>query len=107
MINLMLRKFALELVKNIEIDIHGQTEILEMNNVTGDFKFVVMEKYLNEGNELPFFEKLVMDFYFWIKKRSLSEEKAFGLDPAYVLIEKFHLLISPISQVFLKRIYPN
>ena len=47
----MLRKFALELVKNIEIDIHGQTEILEMNNVTGDFKFVVMEKYLSDGNE--------------------------------------------------------
>jgi KUP system potassium uptake protein len=107
MISLMLRKVVQDLTKSNEIDIRGYGELLEMNNVIGDFKFVVMEKYLSENNELPFFEKIVMDFYFWIKKRSLSEEKGFGLDQGNVLVEKFPLLVSPVRTVNIKRIYGN
>lgn len=72
--------------------------------MTGDFRFVVMEKFLSLDNELPFFQKIVMDIYFFIKKFALPEEKAFGLDTSSVTVEKVPLIVKPISGLKLKRI---
>ncbi len=79
-------------------------ESLNKNNVIGDFKFVVLEKFLSYDNELPFFEKVVLNTYFIIKKYSLSEAKAFGLDSSSVKIEKFPMIISPPKTLNLHRI---
>ena len=59
--------------------------------------------HLSQDNELPFFERVVMKLYFWLKELSLSEERGFGLDPANVTIEKFPLIVSPIPNFNLKR----
>ena len=80
-INLMFRKVVEDLVKNREVNITSRYESLERNNVVGDFQLVVMEKYLSQDNELPFFERVIMKLYFWLKETSLSEERGFGLDP--------------------------
>ncbi|HRF17344.1 MAG TPA: KUP/HAK/KT family potassium transporter, partial [Chitinophagaceae bacterium] len=59
-INLLFRKVVEDLVTNKEVNITSRYESLEKNNVTGDFSFVVMEKYLSQDNELPFIERLIM-----------------------------------------------
>ena len=89
------------------MNIYSRYESLERNNIVGDFEFIVMEKYLSNDNELPFFEKLVMRLHFWIKEISLSEERGFGLDPSVVKVEKFPLIVSPVSGVPLKRVFTN
>ena len=104
-INLMFRRVVEELVQNKEVNITSRYESLERNNVVGDFQFIVMEKYLSQDNELPFFERVVMKLYFWLKEISLSEERGFGLDPSNVTIEKFPLIVAPVQGVKLKRIY--
>jgi KUP system potassium uptake protein len=91
-------------VKNMEVDITSRYESLNRKNLIGDFKFVVMEKFLSYDNELPFYEKIVMDIYFTLKKLSLSEEKAFGLDTSSVTIEKVPMIVAPVRQISLKRI---
>lgn len=63
-----------------------------------------MEKYLSQDNELPFFERIVMKIYFWLKEVSLSEEKGFGLDTSNVVVEKFPLVVSAVSNLRLKRV---
>jgi KUP system potassium uptake protein len=63
-----------------------------------------MEKFLSQDNELPFWEKMVMKFHFWLKEVSLSEERGFGLDPSSVVVEKFPLVVSQPSPIRLKRI---
>ena len=73
--------------------------------MVGDFQFIVMEKYLSQDNELPFFERVIMKLYFWLKELSLSEERGFGLDPSNVNIEKFPLIVAPVQGVKLKRVY--
>ena len=103
-INLMFRKVIEDLVSNMEVNINSRYESLERNNVVGDFQFVVMEKYLSNDNELPLFEKVVMRLHFWLKEISLSEERGFGLDPGFVTVEKFPLIVSPVPQISLKRI---
>ncbi len=105
-INLMFRKVVSDLVANKEVNIISRYESQEKNNVAGDFQFVVMEKYLSQDNDLPFFERIIMKFYFWLKDISLSEERGFGLDPSTVTIEKFPLIVSPVSNLKLKRILP-
>ena len=103
-VNLMFRKVVEELVANQEVEINSRYESLSQSKVVGDFQFMVMEKYLSQDNELPFMEKLVMKFHFWLKDHSLSEEKGFGLDQANVTVEKFPLIVAPVTKLRLKRV---
>jgi KUP system potassium uptake protein len=104
-INLMFRKVVADLVANKEVNIYSRYESLERNNVVGDFQFIVMEKYLSQDIELPFIEKMIMRLYFNIKEFSLSEERGFGLDVSNVTIEKFPLIVAPVPNLNLKRIF--
>lgn len=103
-INLMFRKVVEDLVANKEVNIISRYESLASSNTVGDFQFMVMEKYLSQDNELPFIEKVVMKFYFLLKDLSLSEERGFGLDAANVTVEKFPLIVAPVTNVKLKRV---
>ena len=103
-INLMFRKVVEDLVSNKEVDIRSRYDSLNKNNISGDFKFVVIEKYLSYDNELPIFEKLILNAYYFIKPYSLSEAKAFGLDSSSVKVEKFPMLFKAPKMINLKRI---
>ena len=103
-INLMFRKVVEDMVSNKEVNITSRYESLQRNNIAGDFEFIVMEKFLSQDNELPFWERGVMKLYFWLKEVSLSEEKGFGLDASNVTVEKFPLVVAPVKSLKLKRI---
>ncbi len=104
-IGFMFRKVIEDLVKNNEVNITSRYESLERSNVVGDFQFIVMEKYLSSDNELPFFEKIIMNIHFRLKEAILSEERGFGLDPSFVTVEKFPLMVSQIPQISLRRVF--
>lgn len=103
-INLMFRKVVQDMVKNGEVDITSRYESLSRNNVIGDFKFIIIEKFLSYDNDLPWHERIIMDMYFVLKKISLSEGRAFGLDSSSVKIEKFPLVIQPHREMNLTRV---
>lgn len=103
-INLMFRKVVQDLVKNGEVDITSRYESLNRNNVIGDFKFIIIEKFLSYDNDLPWHERVILDAYFVLKKISMSEGRAFGLDSSSVKIEKFPLVIHPHREINLKRV---
>ena len=103
-INLMFRKVVEDMVSNKEVNITSRYESLQRNNIAGDFEFIVMEKFLSQDNELPFWERVVMKLYFWLKEISLSEEKGFSLDASNVTVEKFPLVVAPVKSLNLKRI---
>jgi KUP system potassium uptake protein len=103
-INLLFRKVVEDLVNNREVNIISRYESLERSNVAGDFSFIVMEKYLSEDNDLPILERMVMRIHFWLKEISLSEEKNFGLDVSNVTVEKFPLIVSPVTKLKLRRV---
>jgi KUP system potassium uptake protein len=103
-INLYFRKVVENLVKNGEVDITSKYESLNKQNIIGDFRFVVLEKFLSYENKLPLYERLVMQAYFFIKQFTNSEDKWFGLDSSSVKIEKVPLVIRPDEKVVLHRI---
>ncbi|MBG8553494.1 KUP/HAK/KT family potassium transporter [Hymenobacter guriensis] len=103
-INLYFRKVVEDLVRNKEVDITSRYESLSKQHVTGDFRFVVLEKFLSVENEFPWVEKLVMQAYFYIKQFIASEDKYFGLDTSSVKVEKVPLVITPVREVALQRV---
>ncbi|MBL7893771.1 MAG: KUP/HAK/KT family potassium transporter [Bacteroidia bacterium] len=103
-INLMFRKVVEDLVRNKEVDITSRYDSLQKNNISGDFKFVVIEKYLSYDNDLPFTEKVILEIYDVLKNLSLSEARAFGLDSSSVKVEKFPMVFKTPSFLNLKRI---
>ncbi len=104
-INLMFRRVVEDMVKRKEVNIISRYESLSKNNIAGDFRFIVMSKFLSHDNDLPLRERLIMRGYFYLKKISLSEERGFGLDSSFVTIEKFPLVIQPVTNLKLRRVY--
>lgn len=103
-INMMFRKVVEELVANKEVNIISRYESLANSNTVGDFQFMVMEKYISQDTELPFYERIVMKLHFWLKDFSLSDERGFGLDPSNVTVEKFPLMVGVTPKMRLKRV---
>lgn len=103
-VNLMFRKVVEDMVKNKEVDITSRYKSLNKNNIIGDFRFIVIEKFLSYENELPFYEKVILDVHSFLKHLGLSEAKAFGLDTSSVTTEAVPLIITPPKELNLKRI---
>ena len=105
--NLMFKKVVEDLVTNREVNVTSRYESQQKNNVVGDFKFIVLEKFLSQDNELPLIERIVMRLHFWLKQLSLSEERGFGLEQSNVVVEKFPLIIALTTKLKLKRVFSN
>jgi KUP system potassium uptake protein len=103
-IQYMFRKVVEEMVANKEVNVVSRYESLSKNNVVGDFRFIVMEKFLSRDNALPVWERMMMRAYFLLKKVSLSEERGFGLDSSDVTLEKYPIIVSAIPDFNLTRI---
>ena len=103
-INLMFKEVIKDMVQKGEVDITSRYESLNKNNIIGDFKFVLSEKYLSHDSDLLWHEKIIMNSYFFIKKLSLSEESAFGLDSSSVKVEKFPMVLHAPENIGLTRI---
>jgi len=104
-INLFFRKVVEDLVLNKEVDITSRYESLNRQNITGDFRFIVLERYLALENNLPFMEEMIMKIYFGIKSITTSEDKWFGLDSSSVKVEKVPLVLTPSEKIRMKRVY--
>jgi len=94
-LNLMFREVVREMVANGELSVTSKYTSLKNLHIAGDFRFIVMEKYLSYENSLNFYTKFILNLYFVIKNLSMSEDKAFGLDISAVLVEKVPLVVAP------------
>lgn len=103
-VNLLYRKVIEDLVKNGEVDITSQYKSLNKHKIAGDFRFVLLEKHLSKFSKLSFYERSIMDYYFILKKLSLSEERSFGLDSSYVDVEKVPLIFVTPDDIELNRL---
>jgi len=102
-IDLYLKKVIADMVKSHEVDVRSRYNSLYNQNIAGDFRFVVLEKYLAEENSLPFWENLVMRTYFFLRQFTTSEYKWFGLEASNVKVEKVPLVIRPLRNIHLER----
>lgn len=100
---LYFKRIVQELIQNQELNLHIRPDGSTKYNSEPDFKFVVIEKFLSVENEFTLREGILLNTYFLLKRYSLSDERAFGLDKCDVIIEEVPLVYQPVNQVALQR----
>ena len=103
-INLFFRKVVENMVSRGEVDIQSRYASLHGSNLVGDFRFVLIDKYLSGDNDLSLLPRLALRGYFLLKQIGQSPEKAFGLETSSVYTEKFPLIVKPVEGITLNRI---
>jgi len=103
-INLLFRKVVEEMVRCGEVTLNPKYQPLRAQaNSIGDFRFIVINRFLSYENELDITDTFVMNGYFALKNVSLADERAYGLDTQNVQTEKMPLIVSPAEYVRLRR----
>ncbi len=100
--NLLFRKVVSDMVAQKRVNITSRYDSLHKQNLTGDFCFVVLEKYLSQDCQLSIYEEIIMDIYYFLKPITLAETSAFGLDTSSVIVEKVPIVIGGVREVTLK-----
>ena len=104
-INLLFRKVVEELVRCHEITLKPKYRPLGATpDFIGDFRFVVINRFLSYENDLASLDTFVMNGYFGLKRLSLADERAYGLDTQNVETEQVPLVVRPAEFVRLKRV---
>ncbi len=102
-VELYFKKIVQELVERKELNLHIRPDGSTKYNAEPDFKFIIIEKFLSVENEFELKDSWMLTSYFWLKRLSLSDEKAFGLDKSDVEIENVPMIYSPASNLELNR----
>ena len=100
---LYFKKIVQELVAMKELNLHIRPDGSSKYNNAPDFKFIVIEKFLSVENEFSLKDGLLLNAYFSLKRMSLSDEIAFGLDKSDVVIEQIPLVYQQVSAIDLVR----
>lgn len=101
--NLFMKKVVEELVEKEELTVHSRYHTLNSKYPTGDFRFVLVQEFLSNENELPWAEQFIMDIYLTIKGLISSPKNWFGLDADSVVVEDAPLVLQPVKALDLKR----
>lgn len=102
--NVFMKKVVEDLLEREELSIQSRYHTLAGKYPTGDFRFVLIQEFLSNENELPWHEQLIMDVYLTLKSWVSSPQNWFGLDSDSVDLEKAPLVLQPVRSVPLKRI---
>jgi KUP system potassium uptake protein len=102
--NVFMKKVVEELVENEELTVYSRYHTLSSKYPTGDFRFVLMQEFLSNENELPWAEQLILSIYLTVKSWVSSPKNWFGLDSDSVDVEKAPLVLQPVKEVNLKRL---
>lgn len=102
-VELYFKKIVQDLVQNKELNLHIRPDGSSKYNAEPDFKFIIIEKFLSVENDFEFKDGWLLTSYFWLKRLSLSDEKAFGLDKSDVAIENVPMIYSPVANLELNR----
>lgn len=102
-VELYFKKIVQDLVERKELNLHIRPDGSTKYNSEPDLKFIIIEKFISVENEFALKEGWLLTSYFWLKKLSLSDERAFGLDKSDVAIEEYPMVYSPANNLELNR----
>jgi len=71
---------------------------LTKHGIPADFRFVHIDRRVNQNIELPLLEKLAINIYYYFKRIGIGDVSAFGLDSSIVTVERIPLTIPSRSK---------
>ncbi|MGD9978270.1 MAG: KUP/HAK/KT family potassium transporter [Bacteroidales bacterium] len=103
-INRYFNQVITEMVLNKEISIISSYRSLNKHGIAGDFRYIIIDRIQTVDINLTSFERFIMNAYEVVKKFSISNIKAYGLDTSNVTIEQVPLGISKSIEPEFQRI---
>ena len=92
-----------EMQKSKEVEITSRHPTLQKYDVPGDFRFVLMRSFLSYENDLPLVQNIIMRTYYFLRRFSIREDAAYGLDASNVEIENIPIVVATPKDVKLVR----
>jgi len=92
-INLYFREVIEDLVKSGEISMVSQYESLKVHSIPADFLFVNLDRILISDYKLPPLKIFIMGLHNFVRRMSINDVKALGLDTSNVIEEKVPIVI--------------
>lgn len=96
-VNVLFKNVLEHLIESQEINVISKYDSLQAHHIPADFKYVLISKIISHDSHLPWYESMIMSAYVLLKKISLSDGKAFGLDSSSVKVEEYPVIVHPIS----------
>jgi KUP system potassium uptake protein len=92
-INLYFKEVIEDLVKSGEISMVSQYDSLKAHNIPADCLYVNLDRILISDYKLPLNQGFIMGLHNFIRKVSINDVKALGLDSSNVIEEKVPIVI--------------
>ena len=92
-INLYFKEVIEDLVKSGEISMVSQYDSLKTHNIPADCLYVNLDRILISDYKLPLIQGFIMGLHNFIRKISINDVKALGLDSSNVIEEKVPIVI--------------
>ena len=104
-VHLLFKKVMEDMVEHHELNVGANENEVALNklNISGDIRYVIIQRFLSVENEFSLKEGFILNSYFAISKLAQSDKKAWGLDWSDTDIEKIPLVLAPIQNIPLKR----
>jgi KUP system potassium uptake protein len=102
-VELYFKRIVKHLKERKELNLQYTSDNASKYNNEPDLKFVVIEKFISVENEFAISEGILLDLYFFLKRFSISDTKAFGLDKSDVQVEYIPLVFHRIEKLDLER----
>ena len=93
-VSLYLRQVVEYLVASRKVDITSTYTSLRKNNISGDFRFIIIHRVYYPESSDNRQQNLLMSIYALISKIGIDEPKALGLDTSMVVVERVPLIIN-------------
>ena len=93
-VSLYLRQVVEDLVASRKVDITSTYTSLRKNNISGDFRFIIIHRVYYPESSDNRQQNLLMSIYALISKIGIDEPKAMGLDTSMVVVERVPLIIN-------------
>ena len=93
-INLHFREVVEDLVKSGEIRLDSGFDSLRKHGLVGDFKFVILERIMLHDFKLSNIENFILTIRGFVRKISISDERALQLDSANTIVEQVPIILN-------------
>jgi KUP system potassium uptake protein len=92
-INLYFREVLEDMVKSGEIKLESGFTSMKKRGLSGDFKFVLIDRIMLNDFKLSNIESFIISLYSLVKRLSIPAERAFNLDNTSIIVEKVPIMI--------------
>lgn len=86
-LNLFFRQVIDDMILHQEVDMESHYDSLKKHHITGDFRFVLIDRIQNYDFDFPPFDQFIMNIYNVLKRIGISDVRAFGLDSSNTVVE--------------------